>query len=127
MYQKSALLGPRTAEFVKENLPFVLENTRVKYEQLYQTRYWNYNFYCFFLALVVFWWKKRLSPASALLLAAAFFLVTIVPASGLFILRYSVPCIPFYALINGSLYGLAIEAAGRRLIPLEKEKEALHE
>ena len=95
--------------------------------KFYLTSFWNYNFLLFFLALALFWRKKLMSPASALLLAAAFLLVTTVPAFGLFILRYSIPCIPFYALINGTLYSLAAESAGRRLISPEREKEAPHE
>lgn len=129
-YQQNCLLKERTAEFIKENLPFVLKNTAIKYRRLYLTERWNWNFFFLFLSFVVLLWKKKLSFPAALLLVIAFFLSTIPPAFGIYSSRYSIPCVPFYMLFNGVLYSLAGEAILRRLYQAGNAgptEEALHE
>lgn len=125
MYQRNKLLKERASEFIRGNLPFVLQNASVRYRRFYLKTNWNWNFFIFFLALAFFLRRKRLSLTAVLLLAAAFLVSTAVPAFGLYIFRYSIPCIPFYSLFNGTLYCLAGEATWKRLsCPAEKgEKE----
>lgn len=123
-YQKNTLLKERASEFIKKNLPFVLRNAKIKYGQFYLKSNWNWNFYLFFISLAVFIWRKSLSPAAALILTAAFVLSTIIPAFGLYVFRYSIPCIPFYTLFNGTLYCLVGEAAWRRVAKPEEPDHA---
>lgn len=114
-YQKNVLEKERASEFISENLPLVLKNAAIKYKHLYLPNQWNWNFLFLFISFAVLFWKKKLSLPAVLLLVTAFCLSTIPPAFGLYSPRYSTPCIPFYTLFNGILYGLAGEAVWRWL------------
>lgn len=100
--QRNSILKEAATEFIKENPVFVVRNAAVRFRNLFISPY-GYHFWTLFLALAVFWWRKRITTVQTLLLFAGFIAVTVIPPFGLFILRYSIPCIPFYALLNGSM------------------------
>lgn len=113
-YQKNQLLKEHASKFIKENPGFVLKNTIEKYKNLF-LRNWNWSAPILLLAWVLLTWKKRLRVTQSALLAVTFALLTIPPAMGLYIFRYSVTCLPFYVVFNGTLYLAVGSTLKRRL------------
>ena len=111
-YQKNQLLKEKTGEFVKANPSLVLKNTVEKYENLFFHN-WNWNGSLLFLSFLLLTWKKHLRLIQTGLLLITFALLTIPPSMGLYIFRYSVICLPFYIVLNGTLY-LALGSALER-------------
>lgn len=121
MNEKNERLRTRTVEFILNNIAFVAENTKIKYESLF-IKPWNWNFYILFASVLYWAIRKRVSWVYALLTLLSFILLTIIPAFGLYIFRYAVPCIPFYLLWNGTLYTWMVDAAFRHISHLTSEK-----
>lgn len=119
--QKNELLSEKTAQFILENPGFCLRNAAIRYVRLFLWD-WNWNLWAMLAALAFLTWKKRLSPGQTAFLLGTFAVVTAVPAFGLYIRRYSVSALPFYVLLNGTLYysaGLAL--AERICLPPAQE------
>lgn len=113
-HQKNELLSQRASRFMLEHPGFTLKNAGERYQSLF-IKDWNWNLWAMLAALVVLAWKKRLSGGQAAFLLGSFALLTVVPPFGLYISRYSAPAIPFYVLLNGSLYYGVLSALAERI------------
>lgn len=106
-HEKNEMFSNAAKKFMFENPIFVFKNAITKYYQYFILN-WNVNFYIYFIAIGLFLWRKVLTKMQGILLIVAFFSVTMVPALGLYIFRYALPCLPFYVIINGSLYSFIL-------------------
>ena len=99
MYERNALLNQRTKDFVWNNLSFVLKNTAIKYYNLTNKDNSIFRLSIFAVCLLLSYIILKSRRRYILLFGISFVFVTIVPAFGLFITRYSVPCLCFYPIM----------------------------
>lgn len=99
MYERNDLLNQRTKVFIWNNLPFVLKNTAIKYFNLTNKDNSLFRLSIFAGCLLFSYIILKNRRKYIVLFGISFVLVTIIPAFGLFITRYSVPCLCFYPII----------------------------
>lgn len=108
MNEKNELLNARTSEFIRGNLEFVLHNAVIRYRQFYHMPEHGFNLILFFLCVLFLALFSGYRKGVWVLISMAFLGATIVPAFGLYIPRYGIPCIPFYSLAYGASLSIMI-------------------
>ena len=118
-YRQNELAKEALSEYVKANTETVLHNAAVRYERLFcQT--WGPVFYAFLACLLLQILLKGLRwPQKVYLLLAAIFL-SVMPAFGLLVARYSAPMFPLFIAVTAGTIGQLV-----CIIATREKKEAV--